>query len=183
MQKRRPEILQKCYDIVGTKGLESLHARTVAAEMGMNHATIHYYFPKRLDLLVGVAEQAKAQFASDRAKFYQGLSADGEKLEGELALAEAYCKKQSRFAKVLLSLYAASVEHPELRKQILALYTDWVVSLSEAITKAKTKKGSPFADAELLAATLLGFMATAHLTNQKFDATAKIDAVFDSLLA
>lgn len=183
MQKRRPEILQKCYDIVGTQGLESLHARTVAAEMGMNHATIHYYFPKRLDLLLGVAEFARNQFATDRAKFYEGLGSPAEKAEGELALAEAYCKKQSRFAKVLLSLYAASVEHAELRKQVLALYSDWVAALSEALKAAKTKKGSPYADPELLAATLLGFMAAAHLTGQKFDATAKIDAVFESLLA
>ncbi len=183
MQKRRPEILQKCYDIVGSKGLESLHARTVASEMGMNHATIHYYFPKRIDLLMGVAEHARLQFAADRAKFYEGLGSASEKAEGELALAEAYCKKQSRFAKVVLSLYAASIEHAELRKQVLGLYNDWVAALTEALGKAKTRKNTPYADPELLAATLLGFMATAHLTNQKFDATAKIDAVFESLLA
>ncbi|ARU41665.1 hypothetical protein CCB80_11145 [Armatimonadetes bacterium Uphvl-Ar1] len=183
MQKRRPEILKTCYDLVGSEGLESLHARTVASAMGMNHATIHYYFPKRIDLLMGVAEFAKAQFAGDREKFYASLGSDAEKLEGELALAEAYCKKQSRFAKVLLSLYAASVEHAELRKEVLGIYLEWVAAMTEAVGKAKTKKGSPFADPELLAATLFGFMSVAHLTNQKFDATAKIDVVFDSLFA
>jgi DNA-binding transcriptional regulator YbjK len=180
MQKRRPEILQKCYDLVGTKGLESLHARTAATEMGMNHATIHYYFPKRIDLLMGVAGFAREQFAADRAKFMSGL-ASADALEGELALAEAYCKKQSRFAKVVLSLYAASVEHPELQKQVAGLYSDWVTALVAAVGSAKVKKGSVYKDGELLAATLFGFMAVSQLTGQKFDATGKIDAVFESL--
>jgi len=183
MKARRSEILKTCYDIVGVEGLESLHARTVATKMGMNHATIHYYFPKRQDLLTGVADYALEQFRADRAKFYEGLQTADDRVEGELALAEAYCKKQSRFAKVLIGLYSASVEHADLKKQVLAIYTEWVNSLTPVLSKAKTKKGSPYNDPELLAATLFGFMVTAHLTNNKFDAKAKIDDIFDSLLA
>lgn len=182
MKSRRSEILRTGYDLVGNEGLESLHARTVAAKMGLNHATIHYYFPKRVDLLKGVAEFALEQFRADRAKIYEGLNSADDKLEAELALAEAYCKKQSRFAKVVLGLYTASIESTELKKPVAGIFAEWKAALEEVLSQAKLKRGTQYRDAEFLCATLFGFMCTAQL-DPKFDGREKIDALFDSLVA
>lgn len=181
MKTRRNDICKAAYDIMGTKGLESVHARTVAAELGINHATVHYYFPKRPDLLVGVADFALTQFRFDRERFHEGLTTPSDKIEGELALAEAYCKKNSRFAKVLAGLYVASVEDPTLRKRLQLIWREWHALVSEMAAKAKLKKGTPFADGELLSATLFGFMLTAHMTDGQFDAKTKIDEIFSSM--
>lgn len=181
MKTRRSEIMKAGYDLMGQKGLESVHARSVAAELGINHATVHYYFPKRIDLLVGVADYALEQFQRDRLKFREGLDTDGDKLEAELALAEAYCKKSSRFAKVLAGLYVAAVEYPELRKRLLVLWKEWSESVTALTAGAKVKKASPYANGELLTATLFGFALTSHLTDGKFDAKSHIDDVFASM--
>lgn len=181
MKTRRDDIMKTAYDLMGTKGLESVHARTVASELGINHATVHYYFPTRADLLVGVADFALAQFQSDRARFHEGLTSSADKIEGELALAEAYCKKNSRFAKVLAALYVASVEHTALKKKMLVLWNEWQILNVELTSSAKLKKGTPYADGELLTATLFGFALTSHLTDGSFDARAKIDEVFTSM--
>ncbi len=181
MKARRSEIMKSAYDLMGTEGLEAVHARTVAAQLGINHATVHYYFPKRTDLLVGIAEFATDQLKSDRLRFHEGLSTDAEILEAELALAEAYCKKTSRFAKVLIGLYAASVGDSALKKQLKSLYQEWIATMVALTPKAKVNKNSPYNDGELLAATLFGFAATSHLTDGKFDAKTKIDSVFASM--
>jgi len=55
MTGRREMIAAKAYEMMGDFGLESVHARTVASELEINHATVHYYFPRRVDLLLGVA--------------------------------------------------------------------------------------------------------------------------------
>lgn len=181
MKTRRNDICKAAYDLMGTQGLEAVHARTVASEIGINHATVHYYFPRRPDLLVGVAEFALEQFRFDRARFHEGLSTPGDKIEGELALAEAYCKKNSRFAKVLAGLYVSSVEEPLVRKRLQVLWKEWSGLVSELATGAKLRKGTPYADGELLAATLFGFMLTSHMTDGQFDAKTKIDDLFTSM--
>lgn len=181
MKTRRTDILKASYDLMGTKGLESVHARSVAANLGINHATVHYYFPTRLDLLVGIADQALAQFQSDRERFLADLQTPADKLEGELALAEAYCKKNSRFAKVLAGLYVASIEYSDLKKKLQVLWKEWASFQAEIVPKSKLKANSPYNDGELLTATLFGFALAAHLTDGKFDGKSKIDEVFTSM--
>lgn len=181
MKQRRAEILTAAYDLMGNKGLETVHARTVAKALSINHATVHYYFPTRLDLLVGIADKALEQFQFDRERFLADLTSAADQIEGELALAEAYCKKTSRFAKVLAGLYVASIEHPPLKKKLQALWKEWSSLHVELASKAKIKAASPYKDGELLTSTLFGFALTSHLTDGKFDARGKIDEVFASL--
>lgn len=173
--------MKAAYDLMGIEGLEAVHARTVAANLQINHATVHYYFPKRTDLLVGVAEFALEQFRHDRERFHAGLSTSADILEAELALGEAYCKKTSRFAKVLAGLYVAAIEDASLKKHLKALWAEWASLLNAHTAKAKLKKGSPYSDGELLAATLFGFALASQLTDGKFDAKTKIDGVFAAM--
>ena len=181
MKTRRKDIQKAAYDLVGTQGLESLHARTVAAELGINHATVHYYFPRRVDLLIGVVDFLEGQLQFDRTRFQEGLSTAGDQLEAELALAEAYCKKSSRFAKVLAGLYVAGVADPVVKKRLNGIWKLWAGEFSRLIPEAKVKKTSPYVDADLLAGTLFGFMLASHLTDGQFDAKSKIDDVFISM--
>ncbi|MBS1707303.1 MAG: TetR/AcrR family transcriptional regulator, partial [Armatimonadetes bacterium] len=158
MKTRRPDILKAAYDLMGVQGLESLTARNVAAELGINHATVHYYFPHRSDLLAGIAEFTVDQLRRDRTRFQAGAEKPIDKIEAELALAEAYCRKGSRFVKVLAGLYVASVAEAALRKKLSVIWSEWSGLLVELTASAKTKKDTPFADGELLCATFLGLM-------------------------
>lgn len=178
MADRKTAIAKAAYDLMGTKGLEGVHARTVAAVVGLNHATVHYYFPRRPDLLHGVADYALEVFAQDRAKFLEGATNAADRLGGELGLAEAYCKKTSRFVKVLAGLYVAGVADASLRKKLKGLWAAWVDGLSAATGKGKA---SPFKDPELTAATLFGLALASHLVDGTLDSDAKIDAVYASL--
>lgn len=173
--------MKTAYDMMGQEGLESIHARTVAAKLGINHATVHYYFPNRTDLLLGVAEFALEQFAHDRERFHAGLTAPSDKLEAELALGEAYCKKSSRFAKVLAGLYVASIESPEIKKQLKLLWKEWSSLVTELCNTSDVNADSPYTDGELLTATLFGFALASQMVETKFDAKTKIDSVFASM--
>jgi AcrR family transcriptional regulator len=181
MKTRRSEILKAAYDLMGTEGLENVHARTVATHLSINHATVHYYFPHRSDLLVGVAEYALEQLRADRAKLQDGIKSSTDAIEMELALAEAYCKPASRFAKVIAGLYVASISSPAVKEKLTVLWAEWSEMLAPHLAKSKLRKSTPYADSELLTATLFGFALTSHLTNGKFDAKAKIDTIFGSL--
>ncbi|MBS1724269.1 MAG: TetR/AcrR family transcriptional regulator [Armatimonadetes bacterium] len=181
MKDRRQEILVTAYGLMGTKGLEEVHARTVAAEIGVNHATVHYYFRTRADLIAGVAEYAQQILLEDRGRFQEGASTAREKIENEIALAEAYCRKQSRFVKVLAGLYVASIADASVRKKVKALWASWLELNAAQLKVARTKRESPYNDPELLMATIFGLGLANHMLDGQLNAAAKLEDVTKSL--
>jgi AcrR family transcriptional regulator len=182
MADRKREILATAYGLMGTKGLESVHARTVATEIGINHATVHYYFKTRSDLLCGIADFALNILAADRGRFQEGAETDTERLENELALAEAYCRKQSRFMKVLIGLSTAAIGDPAVKKRLKVLWDAWVAGFSTPLPGAKALKGSQFADVDTLVAALFGTGIVSHLTDGSLDGANTVAKIQRSLL-
>jgi AcrR family transcriptional regulator len=60
--RRRLELLDAAFAVVAEKGLEGLRTRDVAAKVGMNVATLHYYFATKEDLLVGLVGLVQRKF-------------------------------------------------------------------------------------------------------------------------
>jgi TetR/AcrR family transcriptional repressor of nem operon len=162
MKDRRQSILATAYGMMGTKGLEAVHARTVAAEVGINHATVHYYFPRRVDLLAGIAEYALSILQDDRARFQEGAGSVAEQFQGEVALAEAYSRRGSRFFRVLCGLFVASSQDPALKRKVKSLWVAW----SDPIAKVS---------GDLAPAALFGLGMASHITEAV--QTAKFEAV------
>lgn len=179
--KREDQIRKAAYDILGTEGLEGLHARTVAKELGINHATVHYYFPHREDLIIAVAEFALHQLIRDRLQFQQGVSDAKEAIEAELALAEAYCRPQSRFVKVVAALYVAGVAIPAVREKIAAIWEEWRAFIAEQVARGGLQAGTPYSDPELLVATFFGLGLTSHMLGDSFDPQPRMDSIFMSM--
>jgi AcrR family transcriptional regulator len=184
---RKEQILVAAYEIVGQEGLEGLHARSVAAKVGINHAAVHYYYPKRGDLLVAVAGYAISRFARDREKLLSGAVAPGPSLEAHLAQAEVYCKPNSRFLKNWVSLFVAAIADEDLRKLLSDHLCTWAYSLGMEIEQgAKSgavRRASPFVNPELLVASLLGLMLLSQSLGEEFDAGERLDLIAGSLLA
>jgi AcrR family transcriptional regulator len=61
---RREELVQAAFNQIAEHGFEGLRTRDVAAEAGVNIATLHYYFPTKESLIGGVLEFAMDRFRS-----------------------------------------------------------------------------------------------------------------------
>jgi AcrR family transcriptional regulator len=77
--KRRALILA-AYARIATDGFEGLRTRDVAAAVGVNIGTLHYYFPTKEDLIRAAVRHTTATFASTLSR--QGSPAD--QLRGHL---------------------------------------------------------------------------------------------------
>lgn len=62
--KRRQELITAAYRAIAERGFEGLRTRDVAAEAGVNVATLHYYFPTKESLIRGVVDHAMSRFRS-----------------------------------------------------------------------------------------------------------------------
>ena len=65
--KRRQDLIDAAYRAIATRGFEGLRTRDVAAEVGVNIATLHYYFPTKESLIRGVVDYAMSRFRSTLA--------------------------------------------------------------------------------------------------------------------
>lgn len=62
-QGRRDQIAEAALACLADKGFEGLRTRDVAAAVGINVATLHYWFPTKEDLIRGVYESTLSRFA------------------------------------------------------------------------------------------------------------------------
>lgn len=58
---RRGELILTAFRLIAEKGFEGLRVRDVAQQVGINGATLHYYFPTKEDLIQAVVEYTIVQ--------------------------------------------------------------------------------------------------------------------------
>src|SRR5437667_12188339 len=66
-EDRREALVRAAFNEIADRGFEGLRTREVAAEVGMNIATLHYYFPTKEALIRGVVEHAMNRFRTTLA--------------------------------------------------------------------------------------------------------------------
>src|SRR5215471_10536240 len=59
---RRRDLVLAAYHQIAERGFEGLRTREIAREVGVNVATLHYYFPTKEALIRGVLDHAMGQF-------------------------------------------------------------------------------------------------------------------------
>src|SRR6516162_11359527 len=82
-QDRRAELVRIAFGLIADKGFEGFRWREVAAQAGINNATLHYYFPTKEDLIRGVVEYLVQEFSNNRATAVSKESGAAEELRCE----------------------------------------------------------------------------------------------------
>ncbi len=65
--ERSLELIRAAFALVAEKGMEGLRTREVAERVGINSATLHYYFPTKEALIQGVVEYLMRELRTTRA--------------------------------------------------------------------------------------------------------------------
>src|SRR5437899_6745767 len=61
-EDREQALVQAAFNQIAERGFEGLRTREVAAAVGLNIATLHYYFPTKETLIQGVVDHAMERF-------------------------------------------------------------------------------------------------------------------------
>ncbi len=81
---RRSELISTAFQLIAEKGFEGLRVRDVAQQVGINGATLHYYFPTKEDLIQAVVEYTIVQL-QDTMKGLDSSGSPAEKIHTHLA--------------------------------------------------------------------------------------------------
>jgi TetR/AcrR family transcriptional repressor of nem operon len=61
---RRQALIRAAFSAIGKQGFEGFRLRPIAATVGIDHSTLHHYFPTKADLIAAVLEYVTSQFES-----------------------------------------------------------------------------------------------------------------------
>jgi AcrR family transcriptional regulator len=174
--KRRHELLEAAYRLIGERGLEGLRTRDIAARAGVNISTLHYYFGTKETLLVAVVGHARNKFASQpaprRSRSERGQGAPS--LSDHLESSWRTFKSTPHLSTVLQELVLRGQRDGATRAAFRALYDGWN-GIVEEVLRRGIKEGTlradlePRAGARIVTSFIIGAMVQLGVDPKAFD--------------
>jgi AcrR family transcriptional regulator len=123
-------------------GYAGLTTRRVAAEAGVNHGLVHYYFGSMEELLLQVLERFTARLIDRQTAMYQGEAPFLEKWRTAMRWLEE--DVQAGYPKVWWELQAMAWNHPEMRERLVRVDGVWRTLLRTHFAGALDEYGVDF---------------------------------------
>src|SRR5947209_14231849 len=122
---REQALVQAAFNQIAERGFEGLRTREVAAGVGLNIATLHYYFPTKEALIRGVVAHAMDRFRSTLAP--HGSPAD--QLRNHLRAVRKLLRDEPEIGAVMGELALRSARDPSLARIMGAAFQAWQPTL------------------------------------------------------
>ena len=132
--KRRLALLEAAYDIIATAGFEGLRTRGVAERVGVNIATLHYYFPSKQQLIEGLSMLIGAKFVTlhGPAPTPSGLAAL-DNLRQEFADGCFYLSHHPDLLLVLQEFGLRGKRDPQVQKVVDQMNRHWQTNVENIV--------------------------------------------------
>ncbi|MBO0686235.1 MAG: TetR/AcrR family transcriptional regulator [Candidatus Dormibacteraeota bacterium] len=131
-EDRRQALVLAAYNEIAERGFEGLRTREVAGEVGVNVATLHYYFPTKEALIGAVVQHAMQRFQSTLAP--HGSPAD--QLRNHLRAVQRLLRDEPRLGTVMVELALRSARDPAIAAIVGETYTAWLRMVRGLLTRA-----------------------------------------------
>jgi AcrR family transcriptional regulator len=118
-------------------GYAGITTRRLAAEAGLNHGLVHYYFGSLENLLVQVLERFTERMIERQRSMYAAEVPFIEKWR----TAMRYLVADSDYQKVWWELQALAWNRPELRAQVAHVDDEWRAVLTDAFAEPHERYG------------------------------------------
>ena len=120
-ERRRQELVHAAFRLIAEHGFEGLRTRDVADGVGVNIATLRYYFPTKEALIRGVVAYAMERFRSTLVP--RGSSSD--QLGNHLQAVRKLLKGEPELASVMAELALRSARDKSIAAIMTPLYAAW----------------------------------------------------------
>jgi len=156
-EPRKDALVAAAYQILATRGFEGLRTREVAAAVGVNIATLHYYFPHKEDLIRGVVAYAMGRFRGTLG----GAGSAEDQLRAHFRGLRRLSGDEPELFTVMAELAIRGVRDPSLRKIVGGTDDAWRAMLRTLLRRARDEGAvaedlDPDGMAAVIVATLKG---------------------------
>jgi AcrR family transcriptional regulator len=181
--KRRRELVLAAYQLISEQGLEKLRTRDIAAKVGINISTLHYYFGTKEDLIAAVVDHMTELFRTIRAPLAPGASALQE-LRHQFTT-QAYRRRVEPALEVVVQeMMLRSRRDEKVRARLELMLLGWNGYIESVI--ARGVRDGDFArhiDPKLAAAVVTSYSMGSNLQHAVRPASFPLEAAYERLVA
>ena len=131
-EDRRQALVQAAFNQIAERGFEGLRTREVAAGVGLNIATLHYYFPTKETLIRGVVAYAMERFRSTLAPH----GSPDDQLRNHLRAVRKLLRDEPEIGAVMGELALRSARDPSLARIMRETNDAWHRTLRGLLRRA-----------------------------------------------
>ena len=131
-ETRREELVLAAYELIAERGFEGLRTRDVADRVGVNIATLHYYFPTKEMLIRGVLGHAMERFRTTLEP--RGSPAD--QLRNHLRAVRRLMTDEPQLGTVMSELALRSRRDAAVRKIVNEMFDTWQAAMRGLLRRA-----------------------------------------------
>lgn len=142
---RRAALVEATLRSIARQGFEGLRLRDVAALAGIDHSTLHHYFPTKRDLVGAVVERATSPLYTT----IPSESSPGDRLWGHLRILAEMIETEPDLFVVLAEIDLKARRDAEIRAIIDRVEQGWRLGLAQLLDGDTTR-------VELVIATVKG---------------------------
>ena len=159
-EKRRQELVIAAFNQIAEHGFEGLRTRDVAAEVGVNIATLHYYFPTKESLIRGVLEHAMGRFRSTLAPH----GSPSDQLRNHLRAVRKLLVEEPELGSVMGELALRSARDKAIASLMTEMYDAWHTTM-RGLLRRGVKEGNlrPELDSDGVAALVVATLTAMTL--------------------
>jgi AcrR family transcriptional regulator len=159
-EKRRQELILAAYRQIAERGFEGLRTREVAAEVGVNIATLHYYFPTKEALIRGVLEHAMGRFRTTLAPH----GSPSDQLRNYLRATRKLLADEPELGSVMGELALRSTRDKSIAAIMTDMYDAWHRAVRGLLRRGVREGGlRPELDSEGVAALVVASLSAMTL--------------------
>src|SRR4030088_2040087 len=138
-EKRRQELVTAAFNLIAERGFEGLRTRDVADAVGVNIATLHYYFPTKESLIRGVVEHAMGRFRSTLAPH----GSPSDQLRNHLRAVRKLMTDEPELADVMGELVLRSTRDKSIAAMLDKMIDYWQTTIRGLLRSAERDGGPP----------------------------------------
>jgi AcrR family transcriptional regulator len=159
-EKRRQDLVLAAYREIAERGFEGLRTREVAAQVGVNIATLHYYFPTKETLIKAVLEHAMGRFRTT----LEPHGSPSDQLRNYLRAVRKLLLDEPELGAVMAELALRSVRDRSTGRIIGGMYETWHAAV-RGLLRGAVKQGSlrPELDSDGTAALIVATLTSMTL--------------------
>ena len=156
-EPRKDALVAAAYTVLATRGFEGLRTREVAAMVGVNIATLHYYFPHKENLIRGVVGYAMGRFRGTLG----GAGSAEDQLRAHFRGLRRLSRDEPELFAVMAELAIRGVRDTSLRRIVGGTDDAWRAMLRTLLRRAQDEGAlradlDPEGMAAVIVATLKG---------------------------
>jgi AcrR family transcriptional regulator len=131
-EDRQQALVEAAFNQIAERGFEGLRTREVAAGVGLNIATLHYYFPTKEALIRGVVAHAMNRFRSTLTPH----GSPDDQLRNHLRAVRKLLRDEPEVAAVMGELALRSARDPSLARIMGEAFQAWQLTLRGLLRRA-----------------------------------------------